>query len=286
MNDPEDPEPESIKNAVPAPPEAVPAIIDTLQSSSSSLLNSSVPSNLVKHQYSWQVHPILASSSIPTRNVIEQGSSPYKELHGNSFGLLPSLTKSLVAQLRTVYFDRVGAVAYAQKWWSGFNPKYRNFQQVFGLPFYNAGDCTNYASQILYEGGQWAMVGDYGSRTSDLAWWYNFDPTIPISAFADTQTYTWAAAVNFWRFLSKNPSRATPVNRSALLEPGDVVQVDFGKGEGVSHTMIVTYRRTDDGMIYLIGHTNPHYLLPIYDIQANFPNAKFYTWKLANSYTY
>lgn len=157
LNDPEDPDPESIKNAVPVPPEAVPAIIDTLQSSSSSLLNSSVPSNLVKHQYSWQVNPILASSSIPITNVIERSSSPYKELHKNNFGLLPSLNKNLVAQLRTVYFDRTGTLEYARRWWSGFNPKYRNFERVFGLPFYNAGDCTNYASQICTKvgNGQW-----------------------------------------------------------------------------------------------------------------------------------
>ncbi|NJM67259.1 MAG: hypothetical protein HC851_17075 [Acaryochloris sp. RU_4_1] len=234
MNDPEDPDPENIKNAVPAPPEAIPAVIDTLQLSDKS---SRQAFSLLKYQDSFlHLQPTLLASSFTSKsNVV----SALLQKKVPNLLLLPM--KDSVAQLRTVIFDRVGTQQYAAKWWNSYNPKYQNFEKVLG--FINRGDCTNYASQILYEGGKWAMVGDVEDRKSDSAWWYNFND--PVSS----QTYTWAAAVNFWRFLNTHPNRATPVNRSSLLSVGDIVQVDFGEGEGLSHTMVVTSRRSDDGMI-------------------------------------
>ncbi|UJB72889.1 amidase domain-containing protein (plasmid) [Acaryochloris sp. 'Moss Beach'] len=64
-------------------------------------------------------------------------------------------------------------------------------------------------------------------------------------------------------FVSHPTIGTESVNRSSLLNIGDIVQVGFGNGEGLSHTMVVTRRRASDGMMYLTGHTNPRYLMPM-----------------------
>jgi hypothetical protein len=279
LNDPEDPSPESIKQAVPVPAGATPSIID-FSASASSAKTPDIAFDLRDYTYSHQGKFRIAIESHSDQS--KKSLSKYSERQ-SKWGVTSRFPSILIAQ-RTVVFDRIGTRQYAEKWWNGFNPKYRNFEKVYG--FVNSGDCTNYASQILYEGGKWVMTGDLFQNTNDNVWWYNFKPLIPVTSFGDTQTYTWAAATNFWSFLNSRPNRAQPVNKSSLLTMGDIVQVDFGLGEGLSHTMVVTYRRPSDGMIYLTAHTNPHFEMPIYDIRAKYPNSKFYTWKLTDRYDY
>jgi Putative amidase domain len=268
LNDPSDPDPLNIKNAVPAPPDAIPATI-----------------GLVDPKFRKFVSTIVASSQLTGLNADINGSVPSNKFVPQinkigvlNFNLISSMMVNLISANYTTY-NRSAAVDYAGKYWQSFNPKYRNFEQVFG--FINQGDCTNYASQALLEGGGWTSID--GARPDNNVWWYNPNPAIPVSQWADSQSYTWASAPNFYQFLKNHPERAKPVNQSSLLRAGDIVHVDFNKGEGLSHTMIVTFRR-DDGMIFLAGHTKPHYMMPIYDIQANYPGAKFYTWQLQNEF--
>ncbi|EGD51668.1 hypothetical protein TheetDRAFT_1486 [Thermoanaerobacter ethanolicus JW 200] len=71
-------------------------------------------------------------------------------------------------------YDREGAVAYADKyagaaWGSGnnyeYNPKYRDYNGV-------GGDCTNFVSQVLHEGGGLPMdyVWNFNGKDSSTAW--------------------------------------------------------------------------------------------------------------------
>lgn len=71
-------------------------------------------------------------------------------------------------------YDREGAVAYADKyagaaWGSGnnyeYNPKYRDYNGI-------GGDCTNFVSQVLHEGGGLPMdnVWHFNGKDSSTAW--------------------------------------------------------------------------------------------------------------------
>jgi hypothetical protein len=166
--------------------------------------------------------------------------------------------------------NRPGMVAYASKWWNSFNPSYRNYTD-------GGGDCTNYASQILYEGGGLKFIKYDSSHDDTSAWWYNFNYSNPFGK--KRQSNSWSNAVWFYSFMAAYPAIAKPVDRTSYLEIGDIVQVDFGGVGVVSHTMIVTEKRLSDSMIYLTGHTNPHFKLPVYDILTN-PKNRLYTWKL------
>ncbi len=268
LNDPDDPSPESIKNAVPAPPDAIPATVGL-----STKIRKNFPTILLA---SNRLDNNLSKHNLGTSTYLQQMHEKLR-----TFGLFPLVVRNLIAANFTV-FDRPKAVEYAGKYWNSFNPKYRNFEQYFGVPVFNVGDCTNYASQVLSEGGGWTTIEGM-DRADNKTWWYNPDSAIPVSRWGDGQSYSWAGAPSFYQFLKNHPERVTPVNKSSLLLPGDIVQVDFNQGEGLSHTMVVTMRR-DDGMIFLAGHTIPHYMIPIYDIQARYPGSKFYTWKLQNEF--
>jgi Putative amidase domain len=262
LNDPDEPSPESIKNAVPAPPDAVPATI--------SLHNTKFADTLVASSRLNQ----LSLQSIPLTKW-----PPSQRLKSKAFGLFPLIIRNFISTRITTY-DRAKAVEYAGKYWNSFNPKYRNFEQVLGV--INQGDCTNYASQVLYEGGGWTFINGM-VQADDTTWWYNPDPAIPVSRWGDSQSNSWSAAPNLFAFFKNHPERAKPVNQSSLLRPGDIVQVDLNHGEGLSHTMVVTLRK-DNGTIFLAAHTKPHYMIPIYDIQANNPGAKFFTWQMQNEF--
>lgn len=56
-------------------------------------------------------------------------------------------------------YDRAAAVAYAHKWAYGRNPEYYDYSEI-------GGDCTNFASQCLYQG---APVMNY---TPTYGWYY------------------------------------------------------------------------------------------------------------------
>ena len=84
-------------------------------------------------------------------------------------------------------YDRLKAVQYARKWARGTNPQYGRM----------ANDCTNFVSQVLYEGG-WPMVswGNPFTRASSSVWWF-------VDAI-NKGSYTWGGAANLHDFLCQS----------------------------------------------------------------------------------
>ncbi|MEW6724672.1 MAG: amidase domain-containing protein [Bacillota bacterium] len=117
-------------------------------------------------------------------------------------------------------YDRPGAAAYALAWWNRRNPKYKDWTTA-------GGDCTNFTSQCLHEGGQ--------ARMDPPAWYY-------YSASAWAPSWIVADAQN--RYLLRpapiRGPRASLRERASELELGDLIHYDF-QGDGrIDHTAIVT----------------------------------------------
>jgi Putative amidase domain len=178
----------------------------------------------------------------------------------NSLYRISSL--SLIAQSSSL--NRQAMVEYATKWWNSRNPDYFVYDQ----------DCTNYASQLLRAGGI-TFRNALNDRSSPLSWWYN----MAFPAYAYRQSDSWSVAPNFHSFFSSSPDIAQAVNRTSYLNVGDIVQV--GSDGYLYHTMIVTSKRSSDSMLYLTGHTNNRFQLPVYDIIAD--GKQIYTWKLTGN---
>ncbi len=116
-------------------------------------------------------------------------------------------------------YDRRAAVDYAHRWAFGRNPRYFDFEAI-------GGDCTNFASQCLYEGVKLMNF------TPDFGWYY---------LDANRKAPAWTGVPYFYNFMTRREESRGPVGVEVPLErllPGDFVQLRFSY-DAFGHTPIV-----------------------------------------------
>ncbi|WP_230885290.1 amidase domain-containing protein [Streptomyces spinoverrucosus] len=167
----------------------------------------------------------------------------------------PSNPKNLTAG----GYDYKAMAAYAEKYWTNYNPDYPDFNgQGAG------GDCTNFVSQSLKAGG-WKHVPGY---VYDYTRWFGN---------ADIQSHSFVG-VNEWSWFALNSKRVTSLANVYQMDVGDVLQIDFDKDGSKDHTMIVTYR-SRQGVPYLTYHSTNTYRRSVASIIASYPNAAYYAYR-------
>ena len=116
-----------------------------------------------------------------------------------------------------VPYDRAAAIQYAHQWAYARNPRYFNFEDI-------GGDCTNFASQVLFAG---AKV----QNTAPNGWYYH---TVADRAPA------WTGVRFLEAFLCGNHSRGPFALRCGLqtLQPGDLVLLQT-TGVSLHHAAVV-----------------------------------------------
>lgn len=133
-------------------------------------------------------------------------------------------------------YDRKKAVDYAIEWAYRRNPAYYDFSDI-------GGDCTNFASQVLYAG---SGIMNY---TPTFGWYY-------ISV--NNRTPSWTGVNQLYNFLVNNVG-AGPQGRvvsAEETEPGDLVQLSFD-GVSFGHTPVIVDTGTfTPDTILVAAHTN------------------------------
>lgn len=136
-------------------------------------------------------------------------------------------------------YHRDDAVAYADRWWNGYNPAYRAFDV----------DCTNFISQALTAGGapQW----DTGRQ--DLGWWYRH-----LGGTQDRWSLSWSVAHSLRWYLagSRQGLQATQRESARQLVLGDVIHYDFD-GDGVWEHSTIVVAKDPSGEPLVNAHTAP-----------------------------
>ena len=74
------------------------------------------------------------------------------------------------------------------------------------------------------------------------------------------------------------------MSHSSDLSVGDIINVNWGTGEGISHSMMVSTKYSD-GTIFVSYHSNNTLDKPLYDLVGSFPNASFYAWHINDSFS-
>lgn len=121
-----------------------------------------------------------------------------------------------------------------------YNKKYKNYN-------YSGGDCANFASQMLYEGGQFKMNPTWGYYGEGSKAWVN------ANALADYLIYSKRAS------LVAQGSYSKILKASYNLQPGDIIA--YCKKGKVAHVSIVT-GADSKGYILVNCHNADRYRVP------------------------
>ena len=156
------------------------------------------------------------------------------------------LTGQGVTSNTNTAYNRSKAAKYAQDYAKSYNPNYPNYNNA-------GGDCTNFVSQCVYDGGMPMRIG-----STDAYWYYNSSGRSP----------SWTGADYFMRHWTKVRSssyygRAYEVriytrdyilnNRAtfgSFLSLGDIVQVLNGVDSKASHSIIVSEKTNNTNIKY------------------------------------
>ena len=161
-------------------------------------------------------------------------------------------------------YNRAEAVAYANRWWDGYNPQFPVFQD----------DCTNFISQCLYAGG----APMRGMPNREQGWW--------MIGLNERWSYSWTVAHSLRWYLetSKYGLRATRVYSPSELQLGDVIFYDFEGNGRIDHSTIVT--RIEDGIPYVNAHTmnSANRLYKYENSTAYTPQMRYYYYHIADEF--
>jgi len=138
--------------------------------------------------------------------------------------------------LKTKDYHRANAVAYAHQWAMGRNPRFYNFD---GL----GGDCTNFASQVLY-------AGSGTMNPTPIFGWYYFS--------LNSRAPAWTGVEYLYRFLTNNRDVGPVAIETDISQvmPGDIVQLSFD-GETFTHSPVIVSVGRDPSLsnILVAAHT-------------------------------
>ncbi|MEG0472418.1 MAG: amidase domain-containing protein [Solibacillus sp.] len=165
-----------------------------------------------------------------------------------------------------IYYNRLAAVAYAQRWWNDYNPQFPVFQD----------DCTNFISQCLFAGNA-PMRGAPPNR--EVGWW--------MIGLNERWSYSWTVSHSLRWYLetSKKGLAASRTDSPFDLEIGDVIFYDFQGNGRIDHSTIVT--SIVDGVPYVNAHTsNSANRLYTYETSTAYtPEMQYYYYKIHDVFT-
>lgn len=136
--------------------------------------------------------------------------------------------------------ERQSMRKYQDNWFNGFNPNYANFTN-------DGGDCTNYASQVIYAGCGVMYESSINGISGSDYWFYRS---------GNDRSTSWTLANGLRKFLLNNTSKGPSGSISdtfGALEPGDIIQL--GSGDNFGHSIVV-YNQGGDP--YVTAHTSSY----------------------------
>ena len=150
-------------------------------------------------------------------------------------------------------YNRSKAASYARTYAMSYNPNYPNY----GYPNGN-GDCTNFVSQCVYDGGMPMKVG-----STDAYWYYNSSGRSPSWAGADyfMRHWTKVRSSSYYgrayevRIYTKDYIMNNKATFGSFLSIGDIVQVLNETDSKASHSIIVS-EKTNNTTINYCAHSN------------------------------
>jgi len=183
-----------------------------------------------------------------------------KEFYLRSANESQVLTDAIIGDLEPTYecnlqddnstytYDRQGAVDYANQWALSHNPDYYDFSN-------DGGDCTNFISQAIYEGGGALMTSD---DWPTYGWYYNSK---------DDKASAWTGVNYFFGFVTTpgylvwdaGPEGCELDKSQGLYQAleGDIIQYDWTNDNIWDHSVIIMHavKSPPDWNLYVDSHS-------------------------------
>lgn len=185
----------------------------------------------------WKIRQVERAIGEQRLSSVAMPFEPVAYVHADNMPLLNYTVLGFGTAARPGRYRREEAVAYADRWWNGYNPEFEYFEV----------DCTNFVSQCLFAGG--APIHYTGKRES--GWWYK-----GMVGGCEMWSYSWAVANSMgWYFRSSTWGlTASEVARPEQLTLGDVILYDWdGNGRFQHSTMVTAFDA--GGMPLVNAHT-------------------------------
>ncbi len=161
----------------------------------------------------------------------------------------------------TYPYNRDGAVNYAYRFWNEYNPEYFDFDPTLNYP----GDCTNFISQAIFEGGSAMMAfpQNYQPNIGNPGWYY-------VNVFDRSKAWV---EVNWFYTVTLNIEEGVTwlagpdgmeVSDSDYTLAGDVIEYKWDSDTIWDHAVIIVgYHDPEWEYIPLIAsHDEDHYNYP------------------------
>lgn len=155
----------------------------------------------------------------------------------------------LIADPSSHPYDRAGAVAYASKYWTNYNPNYPTYDG-------QGGDCTNFVSQAIYEGGNASMYIPSplpSPSVNGQSGWYTLNNVYQRASAWNDVNFFHTFVTNEAAISGEGPVgyNVTTINELSL---GDVIQYDWDGDDEWDHAVIVVW--IDGGIPFVSGHSD------------------------------
>lgn len=212
--------------------------------------------------YLWRV---IRSGGIQMEELIVEDSPP--AAHGGIPGENQrenTTSCSLPDDPSSEAYDRGGAAAYAHRWATAlrpYNPDYFDFTDY-------GGDCTNFVSQAIHEGGGAQMVGE-----NTYGWYYNS---------VTDRSAAWTGVYYLHKFITQYADFPAGPEGCAvsvdLAEIGDVIQFSWKGDIYWNHSVIIVQTEEDlQGNLHLkvAGHTPDVDFYPYEYFLVGYPDAAY-----------
>ena len=168
-------------------------------------------------------------------------------------------------ELSTFTYAKFAAIAYAEY--------YSEHASESNYPYYNGADCTNFVSQVAFNGGKMYIQPNPGNK--EIGWWH----TPLMQGVTQAESISWIRADRFVKFWGTQLETTSFRTFSATVRSGDYISVDMGDDGKWDHCGFVTdWNNTEKTYNYTFPNSSSTITMKYHDFKIAQHTSDTHDW--------